>query len=224
MVSDAEDEVFLSLEEEQVTETPQAPQPKPSRKKKKPSRTKGASTQGQPPVLEAEILDTSIIEQATGAFEVGWPLLGMDCPDCASKAVRALKTLPQTNDVMVSATAGTVRFNVDLEQGHMAEVSSVLRSLGHAPDLEFNELVGVNATSVAARNGVDRRKLSKVLRQQPGVLDVEISDDDRIVLQLVSNASKEIFDKRDKALEHVTGPQSTLLLLDRTAYVQTSGV
>ena len=212
MVSDAEDEVFLSLEEEQVAETPKAAQPKPSRKKKKPSQTKGASTQSQPSVIEAEILDTSIIEQATGAFEVGWPLLGMDCPDCATKAVRALKSLPQTDDVMVSATAGTVRFNVDLEQGHMAEVSSVLRSLGHAPDLEFNEMVGVNATSVAARNGVDRRKLSKVLRQQPGVLDVEISDDDRIVLQLVSNASKEIFDKRDKALEHLTGAPVNLVI------------
>ena len=124
----------------------------------------------------------------------------MDCPDCASKATRALDTLHQANDIHVSATAGTVRFKIDLEYGHVAEVSSVLRSLGHAPDVEHQELSGVKASSVATRNGIELRKVSKLFRQQPGVLDVELSDEDRIILQLVPDASTELFEKRNAAL------------------------
>ena len=57
MVSGAEEEVFLSLEEEQAIEAPKATQPKPAAKKKAASRGKTASNQGNPSVLEAEILD-----------------------------------------------------------------------------------------------------------------------------------------------------------------------
>ena len=39
----------------------------------------------QTEILDAEILDTTIVEQAGGKYEVDWPLIGMDCPDCASK-------------------------------------------------------------------------------------------------------------------------------------------
>ncbi|MDE0857157.1 MAG: cation-translocating P-type ATPase [Candidatus Poseidoniaceae archaeon] len=203
MVSDADEDVFLSLEEDSAPKP--APLVKKTTSRKKPKPAVLSKPEKEQPILDAEVLDATIIEQATGQFQVGWPLLGMDCPDCATKAVRALKTLKQTDEVQVSATAGTVRLKVDFEHGHLAEVSSVLRSLGHAPDVEFNELVGAKASAVAARNGVDRRKLGKVLRQQPGVLDVELSDDDRIILQLVPDASMELFEKRNRALEHITG-------------------
>ena len=209
MVSDAEEEVFLSLEEDSGLKAPPVAKKGTTRSKK--GLAAAPTLEPSEPVLEAEVLDATIVDQVTGNFEVSWPLLGMDCPDCASKAIRALKTLPQAGDVLVSATAGTVRLNIDLEQGNAAEVSSVLRSLGHAPNLEFNEIVGAKATAVAARNGVDRRKLTKVLRQQPGVLDVEVSEDDRIILQLVPDATKELFEKRNKALEHITGSPVTFV-------------
>ena len=100
-------------------------------------------------------------------------LVGLDwewiVPDCASKATRALKMLPQVTETAVSATAGTVKLTVDLEHGSLSQASSVLRSLGHAPDVGFNELVGVRSSHVAHRNGVDQRKLGKIFRQQPGV-------------------------------------------------------
>ena len=208
MGSEGEDDIFLSLEEE-----PPVPKPaKISKKavaKKKPSAKKAAKPPSQP-VIEAEIVDTLVVEQATGTYELGWPLIGMDCPDCASKATRALDTLHQANDIHVSATAGTVRLKVDLEYGHIAEVSSVLRSLGHAPDVEHLELSGVKASSVAKRNGLERRKLGKLFRQQPGVLDVELSDDDRIILQLAPDASPALLEKRTKALEHLIGGSFTL--------------
>ena len=128
---------------------------------------------------------------------MSWPLLGMDCPDCASKATRALNFLPQVKSTKVSATAGKVTIEVDLEYGSLSEASSVLRSLGHAPDVAFHEIVGVRSSQVAQRNEVDQRKLMKIIKQQPGILDIEITDDERILLQLATEVSKEIFEIRD---------------------------
>ena len=209
MVEGAEDEFFLSLEEDEPSA--KVVKSKPILQKKKKSKKSAPKVKAAPPVLTAELVDTSVVEQATGTYELGWPLLGMDCPDCASKATRALDTLHQANDIHVSATAGTVRFKIDLEYGHVAEVSSVLRSLGHAPDVDYLELAGAKATTIARRNGIDRRKLTKLFRQQPGVLDVEISDDDRIILQLAPDATPELFEKRNRALEHISGMKVNLI-------------
>jgi Cd2+/Zn2+-exporting ATPase len=203
MSTSNDEEVFLSLDDEIEVDVPKSVK-KPARKQRVKKPKKKAKVPPQI-LLDAEIVDVAMAEQATGTYELGWPLLGMDCPDCASKATRALDTLHQANDVQVSATAGTVRLKVDLQYGHLAEVSSVLRSLGHAPDVEHNELSGVKASAVATRNGLGRSKLAKLFRQQPGVLDVEVRDDDRVILQLVPDASPELFDKRNAALEHITG-------------------
>ena len=83
------EEIFLSLEEE-VASPPKAPKKTIQRTKKTSRKPKKKVT--QPPALEAELVDTTFVAQATGEFDVGWPLLGMDCPDCAGKAVRALNT------------------------------------------------------------------------------------------------------------------------------------
>ena len=202
MASDIDEEVFLTLDDDEEAVTPKVgkkSKPKPS---KKPSKIKKS-----PPVevIDAEILDSSIVRQATGEFEVGWPLLGMDCPDCASKATRALKTLVHVNESTVSATAGTVKLTIQLEYGTLSSASSVLRSLGHAPDVIFNELVGVRSSQVAHRNGVDQRKLAKIFRQQPGVLDAEITDDERILLQFPTDVSQEMFDLRESHLAEIVG-------------------
>ena len=203
MSTSNDEEVFLSLDDDIEVDVPKSVK-KPAQKPrvKKPNKKAKAPPQI---IVDAEILDGAMAEHATGTYELGWPLLGMDCPDCASKATRALDTLHQANDVQVSATAGTVRLKVDLQYGHLAEVSSVLRSLGHAPDVEHHELSGVKASAVATRNGLGRSKLAKLFRQQPGVLDVEVRDDDRVILQIVPDVSPELYDKRNAALEHITG-------------------
>ena len=203
MASDTDEEVFLALDDDEAVAKPKVlKKTKPKVDKKKPSKSKKL-----PPVevMDAEILDSSIVRQATGEFEVGWPLLGMDCPDCASKATRALKTLVHINESTVSATAGTVKLTVQLEYGTLSSASSVLRSLGHAPDVIFNELVGVRSSQVAHRNGVDQRKLAKIFRQQPGVLDAEITDDERILLQFPTDVSQEMFDLRESHLSEIVG-------------------
>ena len=127
MAPDTDEEVFLALDDDEAVAKPKVlKKTKPKVDKKKPSKSKKL-----PPVevMDAEILDSSIVRQATGEFEVGWPLLGMDCPDCASKATRALKTLVHINESTVSATAGTVKLTVQLEYGTLSSASSVLHPI-----------------------------------------------------------------------------------------------
>ena len=147
MSTNEESEVFLSFDDE----VPAIPEPVlgPNSPKSRIRALRKSVKKSQPEVLDAEILDASIVTQATGVFDVSWPLLGMDCPDCASKATRALNFLPQVKSTKVSATAGKVTIEVDLEYGSLSEASSVLRSLGHAPDVAFHEIVGVRSSQVA---------------------------------------------------------------------------
>ena len=143
--------------------------------------------------------------QSGGIYDVAWPLLGMDCPDCAAKAMRAISYLPQVQKSIVSATSGEVRATIDLADGSISEVSSILHSLGHAPNVEHHQLVGISAGGVARRNGVEVRKLEKVIRLQPGILDCEIDSDNRILVQLVSDASSQLIEARDSALDVILG-------------------
>ena len=199
-MGDKDEEVFFSLEDEE-------------------SAVKAAPVQEKAePVIVAEevpenieILDADVIMQATGNYAVEWQLTGMDCPDCASKATRALNHLPQVSDPYVSATSGEVRLSVDLEKGSIAEVSNVLRSLGHAPDTEHYMLKGVKAATVAKRNNIEIRGLRKLLKLQPGILDVEIEKEGQILLQLVSQADADLLRKRDEALENVCGSTPKLV-------------
>ena len=198
-----DEDVFLSLDDDEELKAPKVVE-KPTRKPRA-KRPKKATESLLPEVLDAEILDAVIIRQATGQFEIGWALMGMDCPDCASKATRALNMLPQVTETAVSATAGTVKLTVDLERGSLSQASSVLRSLGHAPDVGFNELLGVRSSQVAHRNSVDQRKLGKIFRQQPGILDVEFTDDERILLQFAPDVPQELFKLRDSYISEITG-------------------
>ena len=159
-------DVFLSLDDDDalIPEPVLEPNSPKSRIRALRKSVKKSVENSQSEVLDAEILDASIVTQATGVFDVSWPLLGMDCPDCASKATRALNFLPQVKSTKVSATAGKVTIEVDLEYGSLSEASSVLRSLGHAPDVAFHEMVGVRSSQVAQRNEVDQRKLMKIIK------------------------------------------------------------
>jgi len=192
------EEVFLSLEDEVIPQVAPEPPAEPEPVEEEPEDTS---------YLLAEVVDTSVLTDASGAYTVSWPLMGMDCPDCAAKAMGALRHMKQVTESNVSATSGEVKVSVDLEQGPMSEISSVLRSLGHAPDVEHHELVGVRAKAVAHRNSVPVAQLERVIRRQPGVLDAEISDDDRILVQLVASAQQGLVDARKKALEHVIGTE-----------------
>ena len=179
-----EAEVFLSLEDEESEDAPLVAVPSPV-------------LVAQP---SSETPNTTAGEEE-GAFSVSWPLVGMDCPDCAAKATRAMGQLQQVTNSTVSVTSGEVKVNVDLKIGPLFEVSSVLRSLGHAPDVEHHELVGVKASSVAQRCEIPVQRLDRVVRTLPGVLDAEVSDDGRILVQLVVTNDEDLLGARKTAFE-----------------------
>lgn len=207
MVMVDDDEVFIDIADGTVTTTLRSstpiPEPAPE------PRQVVAETTTSGPVLEAEI-----VAEATGQYEVTWPLLGMDCPDCASKATRALKHLDQVWAPVISPTAGEVRVNIDLSVGTVAEAARVLRSLGHAPNVPHQQLNGVSASSLANKNGVPIARLDRLLRRQPGVLDAEITRDDRVLLQLVPDAPEGMESDRDAALTGLLGAAPSLGLAD----------
>jgi len=207
MVGDDDAEVFLSIEDNDQSLEDKKPRFSKSKKATK-DKPKIVETVEQPleeEVFDGEILDAEVITQSGGVYDVAWPLLGMDCPDCAAKAMRAISYLPQVKKSIVSATSGEVRATVDLADGSISEVSSILHSLGHAPNVEHHQLVGISAGGVARRNGVEVRKLEKVIRLQPGILDCEIDSDNRILVQLVSDASSQLIAARDSALDVILG-------------------
>jgi len=200
MGDETPEEVFLSLEDDDVVPV------RPPAKSEPSSIAAQPVEQDEPPdVLEAELVEPAVVEQATGTYDVMWPLLGMDCPDCASKAKGALRHMKQVSESKITVTSGEVNLKVDLEHGSLSEVASVLRSLGHAPDVEHHELVGAKASNVAKRNGVPVQKLERVVKRQPGVLDAEVSEDDRILVQLVNTANQQLLDARHRALASILG-------------------
>lgn len=192
-MGEGDEEVFFSLEDEE---------PKTPSKQEQPSIP---PQEDESDDKNIEILDAEIIMQATGDYLVEWPLIGMDCPDCASKATKALNLMPQVSTPVVSATSGEVKLSLDLEKGALSEVSNVLRSLGHAPDTEHHHLKGIKAANVAKRNNTTLRDLKKLFRLQPGILDADIEKDGRILLQMVTSGDQELLNKRDEAIEQVCG-------------------
>jgi len=207
MVGDGDGEVFLSIEDDgQPIVAKKARFSKPKKAtKEKPAIIESVEQTPEEEIFDGEIIDSEVITQSGGVYDVAWPLLGMDCPDCAAKAMRAISYLPQVKKSIVSATAGEVRATVDLGDGSISEVSSILRSLGHAPDVEHHQLVGISAGGVARRNGVEVKKLEKVIRLQPGILDCEIDSDNRILVQIVSEAPIQLIEARDASLDTILG-------------------
>jgi Cd2+/Zn2+-exporting ATPase len=197
MAGKDEEESFMSLEDEVV---------KPTKSKTQKKAKKLAEKSSQKfEVFDAEILDTTVVEQAGGRYEVDWPLIGMDCPDCASKAMRGLSHLKQVVDPEISVTSGEIKLTVDLDDGNMSQVSAVMKSLGHPPNVPLNLLSSTNAEVVAKRNNILKKDVKRLMMRQPGVLDAEITKDDEILLQLVPAPKKALIKARDDSLRNVIG-------------------
>jgi len=161
------------------------------------------------PVIEAIEVE-EIIAAHAGIHVMSWPLSGMDCPDCAMKAEKALGRLKQVNSCNVSAIDGTVEVEVDFEKGPVANVGNVLKSLGNPADLPYVQILGVRASNLAQRHGLDRKSLPRLIKRQPGILEVEITEDDRIIMQMVSESDSDLIKARNVALEELIGTQLRL--------------
>ena len=119
LMGEDNEEVFFSLEDDVPVAS------------SRPTKAAPVAEEEETILEDVEVLDAEIVMQATGDYKVEWPLIGMDCPDCASKATKALNLMPQVSSPVVSATSGEVKLSVDLEKGALSEVSNVLLSLIH---------------------------------------------------------------------------------------------
>ena len=159
---------------------------------------------------EATVVAEDLSLEIDGLFTFEWPIKGMDCPDCASKAKRATQKLPGVKSVSVSATLGTARISMDLGVGQTSKVSSLLSSLGHAPDLPWQRVQGVTASGLAEKNGVSRNELRHLFYQVPAVLEVRF-EDANIELQIAPELEHKIALELEGGLKRIVGSSAILI-------------
>ena len=153
-------------------------------------------------VDSASFIEAELVVDGVEKFE--WQLRGMDCPDCAMKATRAVNRLPGVNEVIVSATEGSVTVYLDVARGRISRVSSVLHSLGNGPDVEWLLVQGKTAGEVSRRLGIDRKGLRNALLDVPGILNASL-DDGRIEIQRVPTDSVKVSQMTEEGLRRLLG-------------------
>ncbi len=150
----------------------------------------------------ANFMEAELVVDGVEQFE--WNLRGMDCPDCAMKATRAVNRLPGVDQVIVSATEGSIRLKLDLARGRVSRVSSVLESLGHAPDVKWSLVQGKTAGEVSNRLGINRKGLRNALLDIPGILNASL-DDGRVELQRIPTDSLKVSEMTEEGLRRLLG-------------------
>ena len=171
MVEDSEDFLYLDDEEGDL------PSKKPGSSKIKLPKIaipKRKTTKNTKPIEKTseEPPDSEAIEiSLDGIFQFDWGIRGMDCPDCAMKASRAVNRLPGIQSCKISVADGTVEISQDISDGTVSRASSVLSSLGHEPDIGWLRAVGANPEQIALGLGLDNKGLKNSILGIPGTLD-----------------------------------------------------
>ena len=208
MVSDQAEEEFLSLEDD--IEPISKRSFRFSVPKNSASIDKVLPDKMEPIEVIKKVEPEIVIADYGGIHEMSWQLTGMDCPDCAMKAEKALGRLKQVEACSVSAIDARIDLTVNLENGSLSGINTVLRSLGNSADVPYLEILGVRAKSISERYGIEVKRLPKLLKRQPGILDVEITDGGRILVQLVKETDRELLDARERALSEIIGRELRL--------------
>ena len=207
---DEDSEDFLYLDDEEGEE----PQKKQSRKislpkmpipKRKPAGNDKPRREQASTPQESDGIEISL----DGTFQFDWGIRGMDCPDCAMKASRAVNRLPGIQSCRISVAEGTVEITQDISDGTVSRASSVLSSLGHEPDMGWLRAVGANPERVAMRMGVDTKGLRKSILSIPGTLDARV-DKGHIDVQRVWISDSELRGASEQKMSEVLGGGHTL--------------
>lgn len=158
------------------------------------------------PVQDAVLLDADLdpVLLPGGDLEVRWAVRSMDCADCAMKATRAIDRLPNVKTAKVSATDGSVTIGLDLEQGPLHRVNSVLTAIGFPPDSE-EMVINAPGYEAAQHRFGGPRGLARTLRSQPGILDAWVEANGQVLIQLPSTDAPELAAARDDALGRLFG-------------------
>ena len=136
-----------------------------------------------------------------------WGIRGMDCPDCAMKATKAVSRIPGVESCKISVTEGTARIGLDVSRGRISRASSVLESLGHGPEIGWTQVVGITPGGAASRIGKDRKGLRDELLGVPGVLGVRM-DEGRIEVQSIWIADEGLRSVGESMMSGILGSEA----------------
>jgi len=204
MVEDSDDFLYLDDEEGEDSSEKPAPRkislPKISLPKRKPAKNIDSSKPREENPLDSDEIEISL----DGIFQFDWGIRGMDCPDCAMKASRAVNRLPGIQSCKISVAEGTVEIYQDISDGTVARASSVLTSLGHEPDVGWLRAVGANPERAALRLGVDNKGLRNSILSIPGTLDAR-TDKGNIDVQRVWISDPELRTASEQKMSEVLG-------------------
>ena len=204
MVEDSEDFLYLDDEEGDL------PLKKPASSKIKLPKIaipKRKTTKNTKPIEKTseEPPDSEAIEiSLDGIFQFDWGIRGMDCPDCAMKASRAVNRLPGIQSCKISVADGTVEISQDISDGTVSRASSVLSSLGHEPDIGWLRAVGANPEQIALGLGLDNKGLKNSILGIPGTLDAR-TDKGHIDVQRVWISDPELRTASERKMIEILG-------------------
>ena len=204
MVEDSEDFLYLDDEEGDL------PSKKPGSSKIKLPKIaipKRKTTKNTKPIEKTseEQPDSEAIEiSLDGIFQFDWGIRGMDCPDCAMKASRAVNRLPGIQSCKISVADGTVEISQDISDGTVSRASSVLSSLGHEPDIGWLRAVGANPEQIALGLGLDNKGLKNSILGIPGTLDAR-TDKGHIDVQRVWISDPELRTASERKMIEILG-------------------
>ena len=128
------------------------------------------------PTNNEKIANSDINFSYDGSYEFDWDILGMDCPDCAMKAKKAISRLPGVKQCNISVSEGTVSIVQDISQGKISRSSAVLESLGHQSVAVWQRIVGANSENLTSIHNISNKSLKEWILSIPGILDVKLSD------------------------------------------------
>ena len=204
MVEDSEDFLYLDDEEGDLPSkklgSSKIKLPKiaiPKRKTTKNTKPIEKTSEEQP---DSEAIEISL----DGIFQFDWGIRGMDCPDCAMKASRAVNRLPGIQSCKISVADGTVEISQDISDGTVSRASSVLSSLGHEPDIGWLRAVGANPEQIALGLGLDNKGLKNSILGIPGTLDAR-TDKGHIDVQRVWISDPELRTASERKMIEILG-------------------
>ena len=159
--------------------------------------------------FNSELIEDSSTLTLDGNYEFDWNIRGMDCPDCALKASKAVKRLPGIKACSVSATKGAVSITLDPSRGNVSRTSSVLEKLGHPADIKWVTVTNQKSSQIEKRTRLKGTKLTNSISNVIGVLNTRIKSE-KLELQILDISDPEIKQVQNKGLEYFFGTNYSL--------------
>ena len=104
-----------------------------------------------------------------------WEILGMDCPDCATKANQAISRMDGVESCDVSVIEGTISVSIDLSLITVSRISRILDGIGFPPNRLWETIQGVTPKMIEDNRTIDRRTLRREIQNVPEILDIQSS-------------------------------------------------